>query len=205
MRKRKNSILLIFIFTVLFSCKKDDIDRNVIYPGPYFPVYPNSYWKYVQKDGDTITKSTSSDYLPDSFISEEYNVYTEDAYVPFWNGIPIYGYCTPVFVNANDKGRVLTPLLRDKAGFEWITWQSINDSIIEFVSAMDTVLTVKGTLYQNVIVVEKNSWSDHQLSNIYSYRFYARDIGLIKEIDLNISNNDTLRFSDLIEYHIGEK
>ena len=200
----KNKTFIVFLlFVVFLACKKENTHEKIL-PGKYFPVYPNSYWKYVNQDGDTVTHSTSADYILYSFLCKAFNTYTDSVYVPFWNGKPIYAYSTPVLEESMDKGKVFMPLLSENKGYEWLLWYSAKDSILEYVKTVDTALTLQSILYQHVIVVKKDSWDNKLLSDIHNYRFYARDIGLIKDMDVNESNNDTIRKIELFEYHIGQ-
>ncbi len=113
-------ISLIFLFgTVLIlssSCEKEK-EPEIIYPSPYYPVHPGSYWVYEVLDrvstetgeytyDTTIVEITTSDsYQTHSYITgrnSDKDVYSDDALVPFvynssaeyeifYTG-PIYGY-----------------------------------------------------------------------------------------------------------------
>jgi len=103
----KNSAFIILIFVFLFACKKDipvtepDPVNNMngydtLKPLNYYPVYPGSYWRYLENDTDTVIQSTSSNYLPHSYLSykglDDYGNYVEQysdtVYVPFLTTTP---------------------------------------------------------------------------------------------------------------------
>ena len=90
----KNIWIILIQFIVLGGCEKaEEPLPPIVEPGSYFPVYPGSWWKYIDKLNDTSLSSTSDGYLVHSFkIDDEPEQYSAPKRVPFLNGEPIYGY-----------------------------------------------------------------------------------------------------------------
>lgn len=91
-------LYLLFIILILFSCNKyEEVNEyETIYPLPYLPAFPGSYWKYLDENGDTVVINTDPEYKLHSYESFElYSTKTVPVYVPYWNGEPLYGYSSP--------------------------------------------------------------------------------------------------------------
>jgi hypothetical protein len=207
--KNKEYSIFTFVMVVVFlsSCKKDEINYKTIYPLPYFPVYPGSYWKYITENGDTITQTTSADYLLDSYyIDELEGIKTTPVYVPLWNNIPIYGYSTPrKYISTFGLRQI--PFLKFEKGIYWTT--SISEYyIVESAKtiAVDTSIIVNGVIYDSVIVVEGFRQDKYHVTDD-TYTYYAKNIGLIKKVHLSImlpnGGWDTTSVLNIIDYHIN--
>src|SRR5205809_1148367 len=91
------------LLILIESCTYDKFDRgsltalpDTIFPKQYLPVYPGSYWKYLDENNDTVIYKTDPAYKLHSFKSSALNGKSSNSvYVPFWNDKPIYEYATP--------------------------------------------------------------------------------------------------------------
>jgi hypothetical protein len=105
-------LLNITFFVLIFSliaCKKEN-DYPIIEPGSYFPVYPNSYWKYLVNDAMVSMDSTSDNYVLNKCISASYeDEYTDYVYVPYYNS----GTNSPIGYNGSiyKYGRYISNIL----------------------------------------------------------------------------------------------
>jgi len=197
--------IIVIILLIVSSCKKEDSKNyQTIYPLPYLPVYPGSFWKYISDKGDTVTYTTSDNYILDSFTSNDLGgMKTDPIYVPYWNGEPVYGYS---FLWSDGDGQILVPYLKeeDKASWSRCGYKYCIDDIIV---AKDTSLVVHYAIYNSVIVVKEAndglSWGPPP--GIHStYFYYAKNVGLIKEINVDEINHDTIQTLNIIDYHINK-
>src|SRR5687768_15173056 len=122
----------ILFFFFIISCKKNESEParagvEIIYPLPYIPVYPGSWWRYVNGLGDSIQTTLISDFQEHSYSDiTQSGAQTSVVKIPFWNGYPMYGYSYPRKINLDDNGMTLVPFLTENEGDQWIT--SIYDS-----------------------------------------------------------------------------
>jgi len=190
---------LVLIIILFFSCKKEDPIPVTIYPFPYLPVYPGSYWKYLNQNGDTVLQTTSTEYVLHRYKYKndyEDNNMTSPVYVPFWNGIPVYGYSSPIKLDPLTYYTQVS-YLSTKIGQEYKYYTRFG-MISRLVANIDTSLVLFATTYNNVIVV-----NEYHLNPPYEHppvlvgkNYYAKDIGLVMEEDLY----DTIK---IISYYIN--
>src|SRR6185295_7735575 len=98
--KNRLSYLLAILFLIV-SCKKEK-SISTIYPLSFYPVYPGSFWKYLENDTDTVVSSTASDYIETGFRMN--NGKTAYTYVPYLDNEPIFQYqkmCHLNYANTN--------------------------------------------------------------------------------------------------------
>jgi|GEM_PF-2922876 len=179
-------LLSLLLFTACDPRKKELLDelekasRDTVFPRPYFPVYPDSWWKYLNQNGDTVTKTIPSYELVEFSYGSNYSGTYEfpSSYVPLWDGQPCFGYSIL-------HGGELTEFLREEAS-EWeIDRYTPSDPRLSNQAHWTkrrvqplAVYTVNNQSYTDVLEVteEKRSW----VSVVYTYRYYyARNIGLI--------------------------
>jgi hypothetical protein len=203
--------LILFVF-ILFGCNdKPEIEIQTIYPLPYLPVYPGSYWTYLNEFGDTIHSFVEDEYKTDRYQSYELNGnYTDNAFVPFWNGLPIYGYSTPEYTvtaayhETGKEGKRQLPILKETKGYGWRTYSSQYGSSARWVVAVDTTIVVNSITYNNVIVVNDSGYSYQGLNTVHSFgraSYFAKDVGLIRE-DRDGGSGIIIHLS-LIDYFIN--
>ena len=168
---------------------------DTIFPGSYLPAYPGSYWIYTKSvitstgtttGTDTIT--TSQAYLLHSYVkftSPSVAPDTSDpAYVPYWNGQPMYEYGTPRTVNtvpSLGSGQEMYYLLSDTVGdISYSSTGNYGDTYTK-VAAVDVPVTVGSTTYPLVIITEDYSSFASQ-TWLWQKHYYAKDVGLIRSI-----------------------
>ena len=202
-----NRIVFLYILSMLFSaCVKepDSPPVETLYPLPYLPDYPGSWWKYLNADGDTILHTTASEYIEHYYMSEKLNgCYTDPVRVPYWNGDPVYGYSTPAITHPQHPG---------EEGLSQVGYLSENtdDHFLVFsykgvqfreVGITDTSIIINGNNYTNVIRVNEyseSSFYNHPLTLDY-ITYYAKDIGLIRKDNLKDSTIEL----QLVDYRIN--
>lgn len=93
----KFPLVLAAVLTFAASCKKDQAPTqpattetiDTLYPGDYFPAYPNSYWSYIDENGVISTKTTDTAYGLKRFgLNEPYYM------VPKYDGQFVNKYVT---------------------------------------------------------------------------------------------------------------
>jgi hypothetical protein len=204
MKGKKIIISLIFI---LLACHKDDVYK-IIQPGSYFPVYPNSWWKYKVNNSEIIIDSTSDNYILDHYktVSSNPDEYSEFVYVPFLYSHfitgPIYGYDK---IEYNYLGGIYEkwPILREEVGFEFkrdagSQYPHTEESVIvkaKILNGEESVLILVGTFK-----IEPYNWSQPQKR----YQEFVKDVGLVKDIIYDTITNDTTYKKILIDYHISK-
>ena len=199
-------ILLAFIILLGISCKKEN-QPEIIEPGSYFPVYPNSWWKYLVNDSIEIIDSTSPDYVL-------YNYKLDDAeyqaFVPLYysSDLSPVGISGPIF--RYDKliwhkwyGYLLWPILREEVGFvfdehpgdqypEWIEKYKVESKSF---NGKDSVLIFSAKPYY---------WYDPVTSQ-KRYVEYVKGIGLVSNVVFDTISNDTLSKVILIDYYVNDQ
>ena len=179
-------MILIFI---LYSCKKEEqVNYQTIYPLPYLPVYPGSYWIYLDENGDTVISATDKTYILHSYKSSAISGgFTDPVYVPYWDGTPVYGYSYPTytvsaaFSDEYAKGEHQVGFLSEELNQYWGVYYSQYGGGFRVVVAIDTSITVESVLYDHVIVVnDYGSYYTRPISFGES-NYYAKNIGLIRK------------------------
>ncbi len=218
----KNSAFIILIFVFLFACKKDipvtepDPVNNVngydtLKPLNYYPVYPGSYWKYLENDTDTVIHSTSSSYLPHSYLSykglDGYGNYVEQysdtVYVPFLNNNPIYQYHKIQYVAPPFGGNYTQwPILSETVGFQFErNWEET-----QYGDFREHVKVVQKTVNndQDSVIILKGHWVLGPNINKITTEVYIKDIGLSSHFLIDTVAMDTINKLQLINYHINK-
>lgn len=193
------------------ACRKIDPPEPILWdtlvPGPYFPVYPGSYWDYEIDGQPGHRDSTSSSYVPHQYrtgyIPETYDyAYSDTAYVPIFNGNPIYGYNKiepPPSSHYNAAGDQLWPFLSETVGAclysDWADpryqYGGENMRVVsKDVEAGDSVIIVRG---------HWNLFNTEQIST----RKYVKNVGLISWIVVDTVANDTIFRKELVNYYIN--
>jgi len=227
-------IKLIFLFGFMLilssSCEKEK-EAEIIYPNPYYPVYPGSYWVYEVLDrvtigtdeytyDTTIVEITTSDsYQTHSYITgrdSDKDVYSDEALVPFvynsseheifYSG-PIYGYdridirTTPPFGHTAHKKY---RFLHFNEGQEYrASW---SDPRYEFSGPNYTVVDHSTNNVGESILTLKA----HYLSIVWwklEWFYFKKDVGLIEKYELVDGvgpgiDGDTVKIYKLIDYSI---
>ncbi|MCC6371113.1 MAG: hypothetical protein IT236_08925 [Bacteroidia bacterium] len=177
---------------------------NTIYPGPYLPAYPGSYWIYEFKKGSTGTYSigTSSGYILDSvniasFTTAKYI----KAIVPYYNGQPLWKNKSHAYDYSDKEGLRWLPFVSDSTPLvgEKSEIRKYNHGAYYYriVFKADTSITVNGKIYNHVMATRDYI----AVNSIYYYgtdTYYAKDVGLIAEHGYQLKPTNLIKPTDLI-------
>ncbi len=198
----KANILISFcLIFLLLSCKKEHDHYEIIYPGSYFPVYPNSWWKYIDQDSVIKINSTGSEYSLHNYkLLGDYDddEFSDPCYVPYLNGSPIYYYDKIVY-QVFPFGSSRWPILRVITGVQfqkdWIDPR--NGYPVEMV-------VVKGKYFNGTdsILIQESHWT-MDVSDVITTQEYAKNIGLIRQYSRDTITGDTISKSWLIDYYVS--
>jgi hypothetical protein len=235
--KQLSAILILSL--ILFSCKKEESGTvtpnptpspttaekiyDTIYPGPWFPAFPGSWWTYQStKTGKTIIHKTELSYVKNSYSRgyRESPGSTSAHYVPYYDdGGGVWGYS----FNSGKKGPTVITL---DAGYVleqfFSETQAEGENVgsypqpfflenghlaIHQVFAKDTTVFVSGKQYDSVIVISLQDLGPQYYDSTairnksISKKYYAKGIGIIRK---ETFVNDTLSDAeDLIDYFIN--
>ena len=201
---------LLFLLLILLGvgCEKET-EPPVLEPGPYFPVYPGSWWEYIVDDSTFLTDRTSEDYMVHSYkIGGDTERSAETYRVPFLNGQPIYrydrveeiGYPMTIYQGIYQRW----PVLSDEAGFQFK--RSWSDPRL---TNPTELVTVKSKVYNgkdSLLYLEGgwvNAYSHGYLLPKKRYQVYIREIGLVSDITVDTVTGDTLSKMILIDYFVN--
>jgi hypothetical protein len=210
--------LLIFTASFVFSCKKDEnVEENIsstsnptatsydtIFPLNYFPVFPGSYWEYVDSNNDTTIIRTDSSYKKDQYTYGSAAFVSDTFFVPFYNNIPIWGYEAHTGPISNSGSYPLTTILSDSlpVGTNWVISNWTGTEISRKIIAKDTTIITSTSLYYPTIVVEEYYSYGPPVYTWIKRRYYTKDIGLIRE-EIYDYPNATINSKELIGYFIN--
>ena len=204
-------IIILSIFIAFSSCKKEKSNNSssyappsIIYPGSYFPCYPNSWWEYQIIDYNNNTtlqlSSVGSNYEPHSFITNESGDFSDTALVPFLNGNPIYGYQKLDYV-APPFGSYYTlwPILNENVGHTFK--RSWTDGRF---GDFNEYLEVTSKYFDGTdsLIILEGHWVWGPKMNHRSYQVYKKDIGLTNHYEIDNSTGDTIYKKILINYFV---
>lgn len=177
---------------------------DTVYPLSYFPAYPGSWWKYVDSNGDTTENTTSSDYLPDSYVISGQAYESGVHMVPYYNGIPIWGYDAHEGYVSNAASTPLRKILSDTlpVGSSWAIYYWSGTGVDRKIIAKDTTITIGSNSYFPTIVVEEYYSYGPPFYLWIAKRYYTKDIGLIRE-DLYSYTDSTVNTREMIDYFIN--
>lgn len=214
----KRKIIFIIFSGIIFSslsytsCKKDKVSSqsyDTIFPSPYLPVYPGSYWQYLRfyDDGstgsDTITYCTSDNYKLCHNPEENEDLNSKYIYVPVWNDSAIMGYSW--VKNIGNKTFEKINILSETLGESWIG----PNNRVRTIETVSHSMTFNNVTLNNIIVA-KEEVSNHPESQIFRY-YFARDIGLICFCTYHIYYSEpssTFYYWNvkycLVDYHINQ-
>ena len=177
---------------MLCSCKKegnqnpigDGLNYDTIYPKAYLPVYPGSYWKYNVQKHDTIVSKTSESYILDFYIDPATGSNSDTFYITELDNIPIWGYMahTGILFSSSDS-YPFTMILNDtvNVGYSWRIFNLEGIEIKREIIAIDTTIQLTTNLaFDSVIIVKEYRLPSIEI-NEWDKRYYAKNVGLIKE------------------------
>lgn len=162
---------------------------DTIFPSSYFPAFPNSYWRYIDTNGDTSASYTSSSYVLDNYIKPIYNFISASAYVPLYNGIPIWGYFEhqtgPLYYASLNMPRILSDSL--PVGTSWDDTFGAGHIGSRTILSLDTTIAINGISYDSTIVMEYSNRPTGGLKTPYMRRYFTKNIGITREESLVIN------------------
>lgn len=211
----KATIVLVAVVAIagLQSCKKEETpvpQYTILKPKPYLPAYPGSWWKYVQKNGDSLSWTTSSHYLSHHYTQADFTTSPSVA-VPYLNGEPLYEYDRIV----NPPGVLYSqrwPILSETIGFQFERDKydvTVADSLRDKVSVLGKIpnLLLNGVTYDTVLVQKSFSWSlngQQTIAPVSTSEYFAKNIGLVFKVKVDTTSNDTFYSQKIVSYHIHQ-
>jgi hypothetical protein len=211
----KNKLFITALFcTFIYSCSKkqeNPIDvgpeYDTVFPGSYFPVYPDSWWKYQLNGSEIVTSTVGEEYQLHFFrMSHDYPdeqlLYSDTVYVPFLDSKPIYGYeqiewVMPPFGNFYVKW----PILSETVGVTFQrNWEDTRyGDFSEKVEVKQKIFN--GT--DSVLILEGHWVYGPNVKNKKIQEF-VKGIGLVKEFIVDTTTLDTLYKKELKEYFVND-
>lgn len=203
------SLLVILVMMLSYSCKKDtvnsdqpknEVSYDTLFPLDYLPVFPDSWWKYIDSDGETSYLKTDSVYQ----IDTEATV-VDTFYVPVYNGEPIWGYDahTDSYLSHAGTTKFKTLLSEtEPVGSSWLIHNWAGTGVSRKIIAKDTTIIIGDVSYFPTIGVEEY-YSEGPVEYIWiSRRYYTKNIGLVKE-ERYISSDSTVSSLELADYFVN--
>ncbi len=198
----KKIIVFLFISIFLVECKKKDTPVPTLEPLSYFPVYPGSFWKYLENDTDTVVWNTSSAYVENNFRTR--NGRSDPVNVPLLNGKPIYQYNKIEYIAnpGDDPYYEPWPILSEQVGFQFE--QGWYDP--RYPDGQEKLIVAQKTVNPQLdsIIVLKGHWTYYSIENTISYWEYTKNIGLTSHIIIDTVLMDTTYKLKLLDYHINK-
>ena len=185
----KFSLFAFMALGLALSACDNGSDARYIEPNEYLPAYPGSYWDY--SDG---TRVRATDYeLHNYRLSTSSSKYSEECYVPIWDGKYLYKYsiyqASPLYP--------MKELLRAKGSAEWIVDESNGAKLKRSEAFIDSMYiripvdsTFKDSLFKEVYQITEYQENMDNTTHWNTREYYAKNVGLIK-VEVN-NPNDTL-------------
>ena len=170
MRPFRLSFIVAASLAVFAACG-DGSDPKYITPEAYLPAYPGSYWDYT--DG-TRVRATSYELhcYRESTTSTDY---TDECYVPIWDGHYLYKYSiyqpSPIYP--------MKELLRAKGSSVWVVDENNGDKLKRSEVAIDS-LAVGDSVYKDIYCVTEFIESLDNIDHWNLREYYAKNVGLVK-------------------------
>jgi len=206
-------IRLFLLLIVIVSCSKENDDEknkndnvkiDTIFPGDYFPIYPNSYWMYLTSNDDTVIHKADSIY----FLNTNYDPYKNPwdsslYYAPKYDGKTVKGYL--LSLGTTDYHSSRWRLLIDDSLYVGKVFNSCyiwpNSYWYGKVMNIDTSILMNSNQYDSVIIIMEYS-SPPGYENQYIKYYYAKNIGIIRKEEWFLYD-DTTYEENLINYKIN--
>ena len=217
--------IFIFFIIISFSCKKKSavaiekeervftaIRVDTIKPNSYLPVYPGSWWKYVNEKGEYVINTTEPEYVKDTyryFSLQESKYYTSyPSFVPVYMGRKIWGRLEHKDIHYPwDLGKDLIPVVSDSlsVGTVWTTYyeNSLNAYYSKIIHK-DTAIIIAGKTYSPTIVLQLSTGNG--FSHLFPYRneYYTKNIGMVRSEDMIWSKPDSVTsYMNIVAYLIN--
>ena len=165
----------------VFAACGDGSDPQYITPDAYLPAFPGSYWDYTDGTRLRATGYELHSYRPSTTSTD----YTDECYVPVWDGHYLYKYSiyqpSPLYP--------MKELLRAKGSAVWIVDENNGDKLKRSEVAIDS-LVVGDSVYKDIYCVTEFIESLDNVDHWNTREYYAKNIGLVK-VEVN-NPHDTL-------------
>ena len=165
----------------VFAACGDGSDPQYITPDAYLPAFPGSYWDYTDGTRVRATGYELHSYRPSTTSTD----YTDECYVPVWDGHYLYKYSiyqpSPLYP--------LKELLRAKGSAVWIVDENNGDKLKRSEAAIDSLI-VGDSVYKDIYCVTEFIESLDNVDHWNTREYYAKNIGLVK-VEVN-NPHDTL-------------
>lgn len=179
------------------ACKeKTEIEAEIIYPSPYFPVYPGSHWTYLFNDSDTLISSTAPEYILVSYKNPNGNM--ENYSVPMLDGEPVFKYQKLCHKTYNTDYYYSYTFFSDEVGKEFEQCYDGDPHYPHPIKISVVQKTVDANQDSLVTIAERN-----RFIAVITYRNYVINKGLTSEICIDTSNGDTVSKKVLIDFAIN--
>lgn len=205
--------LLSLLFFSLTNCESiDDPEYDLIYPGSYYPCFPNSWWKYEVNDTTIITSSASNyelhSYLLDPGTAStppNLEKFSEPTYVPVVDGVHIYGYkkiqwgsechhCSNGFYLERFMSEEVGTIFR--RGFKDTFWGDFGEYVEVVYKGFDGMYEV---------IKLEGGWGDYGPNHRNrTYEVFQKNVGMTSKITVDTLTNDTVYKAILIDYYIAD-
>jgi hypothetical protein len=208
--------------------------KVIFYPKPYFPLYPGSSWVYVDSLGNDVVKQTLPEYMPFVYVQKfnRYgsivNEPMDTFYMPVFDGLYYSGYERVRTIGASMDHSRNNP----KVVFQKYFSEELNNTFFETI--IYTSDRINGTVHVSYLynVVAKNiqiqnpylgvidscvvlnirmprkrpyAYNDYQyLDTIRVTEYYAKNIGLVRQLVRYRNHTDTIHALELKSYHIND-
>lgn len=196
MQKRfKLALIAVAGLAVLASCDKGS-DPKYITPEAYLPAYPGSYWDYTDGTRVRATNYELHNYRPSTTSPD----YTDECYVPIWDGHYLYKYS----IYQSSPLYPLKELLRAKGSSVWIVDENNGQKLKRSEVFVDS-LAVGDSLYKSVYCVTEFLENLDNTNHWNLREYYAKNVGLVK-VEVN-NPNDSADFvvqKELRSYFINK-
>ena len=184
--------------------------QSKVEPLPYFPVYPGSWWRYVNRDGTISTYTTEPNYVHHEHVirtlcgcetpGEKFVIYSCE--VPVYQGRAIFGYDNLIDVSPHlscSPNQFLEPFFSETVGNTWqlggydkryqpANMRMFRKVLRKFKSGEDSIIELK----------DYYTWR-----NTVTWSQYAKNKGLIFQCEVDTTKMDTLYSIRLTEYFIN--
>jgi len=212
-----NNKIVILLLLVFLACKKPasyEPSEPVKYePLPYFPVFPGSYWEYVDTSFVIIKLITEPAYQSLKLKYTD-SIILDPILVPVYNGQSILKYNKISYSNFYYQPNIiLKPFFSEKLNDQFSNVESgINHHTEYRIEKKYRVMAINqsmnhphlGIIDSIVVIDQKTSYdyvgydyATHELS------YYAKNIGIIRNSLINDSIGDTTVILDLKTYFIN--
>ena len=209
------------ILIIILSCEEDnqkdnnsnipDYDTvssyNTVSIGEYFPVYPNSFWIYLNSNGDTVVHKTDSIYsLWSNYNPINYPNDTTKYFVTKYDRKAVKKYSIYIGTDSYHEGgweTILPDSIYPGNLFE-MRYDWPNTYYRGKIQTIDTTLKVNSIFYDSVIIVLKYYGpQDGKLP--FGKTYYAKNIGIIKTERCTYQSFDSIISAEsIISYHINK-